>query len=94
MLANIALSILDEHFTRKWEALGPEWTRQKRRRTGEPVMKLVRYTDDFVVMVHGTRNDAEALRSEVASVLGPMGLRLSETKTRVSHIDEGFDFLG
>ncbi len=30
LLANIALSVLDEHFTRKWEALGPEWTRAKK----------------------------------------------------------------
>ena len=94
LLANIALSVLDEHFTAKWEALGPEWTRAKRRRAGEPVMRLVRYADDFVVMVHGTRDDAEALRAEVSSVLAPMGLRLSEPKTRVCHIDEGFDFLG
>jgi RNA-directed DNA polymerase len=94
LLANIALSVLDEHFTQKWEALGPEWTRQKRRRAGEPVMKLVRYADDFVVMVHGTRGDAEALWDEVATVLAPMGLRLSEEKTRVCHLDEGFDFLG
>ena len=94
LLANIALSVLDEHFAQKWEALGPEWTRVKRRRAGEPVMRLVRYADDFVVMVHGTRDDAEALRDEVAAVLAPMGLRLSEEKTRVCHIDEGFDFLG
>ena len=45
-------------------------------------------------MVRGTRNDAEALRDEVAAVLAPMGLRLSEDKTRVCRIDEGFDFLG
>ncbi len=76
LLANIALSILDEHFTQKWENLGPEWTRVKRRRAGEPVMKLVRYADDFVVMVHGTREDAEALWDEVAAALAPMGLRL------------------
>jgi RNA-directed DNA polymerase len=94
LLANIALSALDEHFARKWEALGPEWTRAKRRRAGQPVMKLVRYADDFVVMVHGTRDDAEALWTEVGSVLAPMGLRLSDEKTRVCHIDEGFDFLG
>ena len=94
LLANIALSVVDEHFARKWEALGPEWTRAKRRRAGTPVMRLVRYADDFVVMVHGTRCDAEALWGEVSSVLGPMGLRLSEAKTRVCHIDEGFDFLG
>lgn len=94
LLANIALSILDEYFAAKWEALGPEWTRVKRRRAGEPVMRLVRYADDFVVMVHGVRDHAEALWAEVATVLAPMGLRLSEEKTRVCHIDEGFDFLG
>ena len=94
LLANIALSVIDEHFARKWEALGPSWARAKRRRAGEPAMRLVRYADDFVVMVAGTRDDAEALRAEVAAVLAPMGLRLSEQKTRVCHIDEGFDFLG
>jgi RNA-directed DNA polymerase len=94
LLANIALSVLDEHFARKWEALGPSWTRAKRRRAGEPAMRVVRYADDFVVMVAGTRDDAEALPAEVAAVLAPMGLRLSEEKTRVCHIDEGFDFLG
>lgn len=94
LLANIALSVLDEHFTAKWEALGPEWTRAKHRRAGGPVMKIVRYADDFVVMIHGTRGDAEALWDEVGSVLAPMGLHLSEEKTRVCHIDEGFDFLG
>jgi RNA-directed DNA polymerase len=93
-LANIALSILDEHFTRKWEALGPEWTRAKNRRAGVPAYRLVRYADDFVVMVGGTRADAEALWDEVGAVLAPVGLRLSEEKTRVCHIDEGFDFLG
>ena len=93
LLANIALAVLDEHFTRKWEALGPEWRRVKHRRAGGPVMRLVRYADDFVVMVAGARGDAEALWDEVAAVLAPMGLRLSEAKTRVCHIDEGFDFL-
>src|SRR5664280_89779 len=94
LLANIALSVLDEHFIQKWEALGPAWTRAKRRRQGVPTYRLVRYADDFVVMVGGTQDDAEALFDEVATVLAPMGLRLSEEKTRVCHIDEGFDFLG
>src|SRR3954454_7603678 len=72
LLANIALSVLDEHFARKWEALGPAWTRAKRRRAGEPAMRLVRYADDFVVMVHGTRDDTEALWDEVTTVLAPI----------------------
>ena len=45
-------------------------------------------------MVSGDRHHAEALREEVAAVLAPLGLRLSPEKTRVVHIDEGFDFLG
>jgi RNA-directed DNA polymerase len=94
LLANIALSVLDEHFARKWEALGPSWTRAKHRRAGVPAMRIVRYADDFVVMINGTQGDAEALWHEVTTVLAPMGLRLSEEKTRVVHIDEGFDFLG
>ena len=94
LLANIALSTLDEHFARKWAALGPEWGRRKQRRAGVPAMRLIRYADDFVVMVAGTRDDAEALRDEVGTVLAPMGLRLSAEKTRVCHLDEGFDFLG
>jgi RNA-directed DNA polymerase len=93
-LANIALSVLDEHFTRKWEELGPDWQRAKLRKAGVPACRLVRYSDDFVVMVKGTREHAEALRDETSRVLAPIGLRLSEEKTRVCHIDEGFDFLG
>jgi RNA-directed DNA polymerase len=94
LLANIALSVLDEHFAAKYAALGPEWTRAKHRRAGGPVMRLVRYADDFVVLVAGTRDHAEALWDEVGGVLAPMGLRLSAEKTRVCHIDDGFDFLG
>jgi RNA-directed DNA polymerase len=94
LLANIALSVLDEHFAAKWAALGPEWTRVKHRRAGGAVMRLVRYADDFVVLLHGQRADADALWDEVGAVLAPMGLRLSVAKTRICHINEGFDFLG
>ncbi len=73
LLANIALSVLDEHFTAKWAALGPSWTRAKHRRAGTPAMKLIRYADDFVVMIAGQRADAEALWDEVGAVLAPMG---------------------
>jgi RNA-directed DNA polymerase len=45
-------------------------------------------------MVAGSREHVEALRDEAAAVLASMGLRLSEEKTAITHIDEGFDFLG
>ena len=95
MLANIALSALDDHFDRQWhQEMGTQAQRQKRRRNGQGNWKIIRYADDFVLMVSGDRQHAEALREEVAAVLAPMGLRLAPEKTRVVHIDEGFDFLG
>ena len=94
LLANIALSVLDEHFVGAWEAMGDTHQREQRRRTGLANYRLVRYADDWVVMVAGDRADAERLRNAAAAVLVPMGLRLSEEKTKISHIDEGLDFLG
>jgi RNA-directed DNA polymerase len=94
LLSNVALSVLDEHFAKAWQAMGTPWQRRTRKRKGLARYRLIRYADDFVVMVAGTRADAEALKAEAAGVLAPMGLRLSEAKTRITHIDEGFDFLG
>jgi RNA-directed DNA polymerase len=95
LLANIALSALDEHFTRQWDTeMGTATQRRTRKRNGLGNWRLVRYADDFVLLVTGERHHAEALRGEVAAVLAPLGLRLAPEKTRVTHIDEGFDFLG
>ncbi len=95
LLANIALSALDEHFDRQWhQEMGTDGQRRKRRRSGQGNWKLIRFADDFVFMVSGQQHHAEALREEVAAVLAPLGLRLAPEKTRVVHIDEGFDFLG
>jgi RNA-directed DNA polymerase len=95
LLANVALSVLDEHFAEAWQTnSGSTYQRTKRRRAGLANYRIVRYADDFVVLVAGTQAHAEALREDVATVLAPMGLRLSEAKTKVCHIDEGFDFLG
>jgi len=95
LLANIALSALDEHFARQWQQeMGTDGQRAKRRRNGQGNWKLIRFADDFVIMVSGQRHHAEALREEVTAVLAPLGLRLAPDKTRVVHIDEGFDFLG
>jgi len=93
LLANIALSALDDHFTWSWQQMGTQGQRAKRRKQGQGTWRLVRYADDFVVLVNGSRRHAEALRDEAATVLAPLGLQLAEEKTRVVHIDEGFDFL-
>jgi len=95
LLANIALSVLDEHFDQQWRASMATWhQRDRRRRQGLGSWKLIRYADDFVVVVNGERHHAEALRDEVAKLIAPQGLSLAPDKTRVVGIDEGFDFLG
>jgi RNA-directed DNA polymerase len=95
LLANIALSALDDHFDQIWQQqMSTSYQRRKRRRNGMANYKIIRYADDFVIMVSGDRHHAEELREEVAAVLEPLGLRLSPEKTAVVHIDEGFDFLG
>ncbi|MET7719004.1 reverse transcriptase/maturase family protein, partial [Streptomyces sp. NPDC005407] len=97
LLANIALSVLDEHLHGPWEPGGEmatEGKRAYRRRKGQPTWRVVRYADDFVVLVHGTEADTAALREEIAGVLEPLGLRLSQAKTRIVHMSDGFDFLG
>ena len=94
LLANIALSTLDEHFSTKWDAHGDAAARYRHRKRGGATHRIVRYADDFVIMVHGSKAQTDALWDEVAEVLTPLGLRLSESKSRVCHLDEGFDFLG
>jgi len=92
LLANVALSVLDEHFAEAWQAAGTSYQRSKRRQQGPGTYRLVRYADDFVVLVAGTGAHAANLPEEVTAVMTPMGLRLSEAKTKICHIDEGFDF--
>ena len=95
LLANIALSALDEHFDRQWhQDMGTSRQRVNRKAKGLGNWRLIRYADDFVLMVAGDRHHAEALREEVSAVLAPLGLRLAPEKTKVVHIDEGFTFLG
>lgn len=97
LLANIALSVLDAHVHAPWKPGGSMSTtgrRRYRRQRGLPNWRLVRYADDFVVLVTGTRADIEALQEEIAMVLATIGLRMSPAKTRVVHMSEGFDFLG
>ncbi len=57
-------------------------------------VNLVRYADDFII----TGRTKEVLENEVKPLvvefLKERGLTLSEEKTRITHINDGFDFLG
>ncbi|MGW3728699.1 group II intron reverse transcriptase/maturase [Streptomyces sp. NPDC000851] len=95
LLSNVALSVLDEYIAQApgGPAAGQR-ERNRRHRHGLPTYRLVRYADDWCLMIFGSRADAEVLREEIAEVLSTMGLRLSPEKTLITHIEEGLDFLG
>ncbi|WP_427019325.1 reverse transcriptase domain-containing protein (plasmid) [Pseudarthrobacter sp. P1] len=58
------------------------------------IIRTSTFADDFVIMVAGAKSHAEALWDEVAEVIAPLGLKISVAKSRVCHLDEGFNFLG
>ena len=83
LLANIALHGMEE-------ALGVMYNYR-----GQSIGKriVVRYADDFVILCE-SKEDSERARSDIEKWLIHKGLELSLEKTRITHITEGFDFLG
>ena len=53
----------------------------------------VRYADDVVVLCH-SQEQAEQVEARLAEWLAPRGLAFNEDKTKIVHLDDGFDFLG
>src|SRR4051794_631836 len=93
LLANVYLHELDKYMGR-YTAL-PLKAKAARRRAGLANYAYVRYADDFVILCNGTRGQAEAMREEVRTFLAStLRLTLSMEKTKITHLNDGFDFLG
>ena len=93
LLANIALDGLEEKLDIKYT-----WHKDKRIPQGgcwlnKTARTYVRYADDFIVLCQ-TQEDAIAAKKLLTEELNKIGLELSKEKTRISHLDKGFDFLG
>ena len=56
-------------------------------------VNLVRYADDFIVTA-ATKEIAEEAKEIIRGFLCTRGLELSEEKTLITHVDDGFDMLG
>ena len=86
VIANMTLDGLEETLRARFG--------RGRGRSSSHKVHVVRYADDFIV----TGASKEILETEVRPVveqfLSTRGLELSEEKTRITHIEEGFDFLG
>jgi len=93
LLANVYLHELDKYME-GYTALSRKG-KAARRRTGQANYGYARYADDFVILCNGSKEQAEAMRDEVRNFLAStLHLTLSMEKTKVTHLNEGFDFLG
>lgn len=83
LLANIALHGMEAAVGVKYIARGDNVGKRG----------LIRYADDFVVFCE-TEEDAHNAKAELSVWLAQRGLALSDEKTRIAHLSDGFDFLG
>ena len=61
----------------------------------KPALAYCRYADDFLLIVKGTKAQAEAIREECRQVLEDgLKLTLNMDKTKITHVNDGFTFLG
>ena len=85
-LANITLdgmeALLDKYRTRKENG-----------KTINRKVNLVRYADDFIITGE-SHEILEEIKADLIAFLKERSLELSEEKTLITHIDDGFDFLG
>jgi RNA-directed DNA polymerase len=85
VLANLALDGLEQELTKKFS---------------KPVagintkVHLVRYADDFIITGASQELLEREVKPLVETFLHQRGLALSNEKTRITHIEQGFDFLG
>jgi RNA-directed DNA polymerase len=86
LLLNVALHGLEE-------AAGVRHERYDSQRTRRGSPSLIRYADDMVALCY-SKQQAEDVKTRLAAWLAPRGLTFNEDKTRIVHLDQGFDFLG
>ena len=87
-LANMVLDGLEKLLNRTFHRKTVEGT------TINPKINLIRYADDFII-TGATKDVLESeVRPLVEQFLHERGLQLSPEKTCITHIDQGFDFLG
>lgn len=85
VLANLALDGLQPELTRLFPTV---------RQARAAKLNFVRYADDFVITGSSKELLEEQVKPLVRRFLLERGLVLSEEKTRITHVSEGFDFLG
>lgn len=109
LLSNIMLNEFDQFIEERYTGAKARnqrrgWNESVRRGTPiarreerklRPSVCYVRYADDFVLIVKGTRAQAQAIKDECRQFLDrELKLTLNVEKTRITHVNDGFVFLG
>jgi group II intron reverse transcriptase/maturase len=109
LLSNIMLNEFDQWLDRRYlgkKARQDRWvwnaSIQRQRpiaireaRQWRPGVAYCRYADDFVIVVKGTKAQAQAIREECRQFLEEdLLLMLNMEKTHITHVNDGFVFLG
>lgn len=109
LLSNIMLHefdswLLEQHASPKARSNRQYWNKTIQNQTAaavregrqwKPAVSFCRYADDFILIVKGTKSDAEAIKEECRAFLeGKLSLRLNMDKTHITHVNDGFVFLG
>ena len=94
LLANAVLNKLDWFLHSK--GMYEKEANRRNWRKGEENTRFVRYADDWCVfLTRSNKERAAQLKKEITDFLEKeCGLQLSEEKTHVTHVRDGFDFLG
>jgi RNA-directed DNA polymerase len=93
LLSNLYLNEFDQWAVQKWELSRSQ--RQQRRQAGLGNFRLVRFADDFVVVSNAGLGEVKAVKEEIKHFLETeLHLELSEEKTLITHVNDGFTFLG
>jgi RNA-directed DNA polymerase len=90
-LANMVLDGLEKHID---IACQIKTIGKAKRRINPNHIHFIRYADDFIVTADNQEYLKETVLPAIQEFLTPRGLQLSTEKTHITHIDEGFDFLG
>ena len=88
VLANLALDGLQECLAKAFPRL------PRRQGRAHSKVNLVRYADDFVITGRSREQLEQEVRPLVQQFLAERGLVLSPEKTKITHVEAGFDFLG
>lgn len=83
ILANMTLDGIEKLLMTKYSKRGKTSTK----------VNFIRYADDFIVTTNSDET-AREIKDEITAFLKERGLELSDDKTLITHINEGFDFLG